>query len=169
MKPMFNSSRVQACSRAGLTHVERHSFRIPLRIWATSRGRCPRARVNPRCYTKQVIRTTPEQSVGGLFPISRLSLSRVTSENRVRRLAGEGMASGVGTDRPGLISRCNGSFCYAAGCNCSPREKASVGWATIARDSSKCETTDRRDKCRQRKSPSRLPLGVVCAHSLSRG
>lgn len=73
MTTMFNSSRVQACSKAKRDHAERIQFRIPLRSQAITRLCDPDARTASRCYTKQVIRTTPEQSVGGLF---LLSLSR---------------------------------------------------------------------------------------------
>lgn len=73
MPTMLNSSRVQALGKAEKNHAERSSFRIPFRVRATSRGRSPGACVFSRYQAKQVIRTTPEQSVGGLF---LLSLSR---------------------------------------------------------------------------------------------
>jgi hypothetical protein len=69
MKPTRDIQCVQACSKANKYHVERHSkqYRIPIRRRPTTRGRGVVARDLSRCYTKKVIRATPEQSAGGQF------------------------------------------------------------------------------------------------------
>lgn len=77
-------------------------------------------------------------------PISFASLNRVTTGNRVRRAAGEGLAQGA-TDRPTLLN--DGApvatHGQSARCNSGPREKASVGMADQCARLFKSEATDR--------------------------
>lgn len=117
MNDLTKSSCVQAVE--GWTHELASSFR---HLFTSSRDRLARRSLGASSNSCR-----PATSSNGCGVTFHDSLNRVTTGNRVRRAAGEGLAQGRATAQPCLIGRSGSSYCERAGCNRSPREKASLG------------------------------------------